>query len=85
MPIISLFYGIVIYMYKDDHNPPHIHAVYQSYEAVYDFDGNAIKGELPPKKAKLVIAWIAIHKEDLEADWRLVDSDQRFFRIDPLR
>lgn len=26
MPEISLFYGIKVTMYYDDHNPPHFHA-----------------------------------------------------------
>lgn len=29
MPSLSTFYGIIIYMYKDDHYPPHIHARYR--------------------------------------------------------
>jgi hypothetical protein len=28
MPKISRFYGIVIRMFYDDHNPPHFHALY---------------------------------------------------------
>lgn len=28
MPEISLFFGIRITMYYDDHNPPHFHADY---------------------------------------------------------
>jgi hypothetical protein len=28
MPTISIFYGIVIQMFFDDHNPPHFHARY---------------------------------------------------------
>lgn len=28
MPEISLFYGIRVTMYYDDHNPPHFHAEY---------------------------------------------------------
>ena len=35
MPSICTFYGIVIYMYYNDHNPPHFHAEYAEFEAVY--------------------------------------------------
>ena len=28
MPRVSEFYGIAIYPYYSDHNPPHFHAVY---------------------------------------------------------
>ena len=39
MPTISMFYGIIIRMYYDDHNPPHFHAFYGDYKAVFNFDG----------------------------------------------
>ena len=38
MPEISLFYGIKITMYWDDHNPPHFHAEYGKYKAIFDID-----------------------------------------------
>lgn len=31
MPLISRFFGILIYMYFDDHAPPHFHAEYGEY------------------------------------------------------
>lgn len=33
MPAISMFYGIVIYMYYQDHMPQHFHARCQGAEA----------------------------------------------------
>lgn len=39
MPTISMFYGIVIRMYYDDHNPPHFHAFFGEYEAIFNFEG----------------------------------------------
>lgn len=75
MPTISMFYGILIRMFfhdTDRHQMPHIHADYQGEVAVYSIpDGNVLAGKLPPKKHKLVVAWIEIHHEDLMADWEL--------------
>ncbi len=34
MPEISRFFGIVIRMFLDDHNPSHFHAKYAEFEAV---------------------------------------------------
>jgi hypothetical protein len=48
-------------------------------------DGEALDGTLPNKQMKLVQAWIAIHQEDLMADWQLASEGQTPFRIDPLR
>lgn len=88
MPTLSIFFGIIIYMYKEDggkHNLPHIHAEYEEYEAVFDLDGNKIEGELPRKKEKQVEVWIDIHKEDLMANWKLITNGQQVFRIPPLQ
>ena len=85
MPTISTFYGIIISMWFNEHNPPHIHAEYGEYEAAFDFNGNIIEGEFPPKKAKMVSVWIDIHIEELEANWKLARSQRDLFRIEPLK
>ena len=89
MPIISLFYGIVVSMYFLDnrqHKAPHIHVRYQDDEAVYSIpDGELLSGTIPPAKARLVQAWIEIHREDLLADWKLAVSGQLPHKIEPLR
>lgn len=89
MPAISLFYGIIIYMFFFDdkrHHRPHIHAHYGEKSAVIAIeDGEIIEGSLPKKKMKLVQAWIEIHKEDLAADWKLAIEGNELFKIDPLR
>ena len=36
MPEISRFYGIRIFMFFREHNPPHFHAKYQGYEAIFE-------------------------------------------------
>ena len=59
MPIISQFYGIIVKMYFKEggkHNKEHIHIIYNEYNAVYDFDGKIIKGDLPVKQKKMVEA-----------------------------
>ena len=89
MPAISMFYGIVVYLYYLDnrqHNLPHIHAKYQEYEIIVSIsDGRIIDGELPPNKLKLLLAWMEIHNEELMADWNLAVEGQEPYKIEPLR
>ena len=89
MPTISMFYGIVIYMYFFDderHKLPHIHARYQGAEASFGIeDGALLSGQLPLSRTRLVQAWIEIHKDDLLADWSLAVNGEQPFPIDPLR
>ncbi|MCH5598806.1 DUF4160 domain-containing protein [Niabella ginsengisoli] len=88
MPTISMFFGILIRMYygPKEHNPPHIHAVYQGIEAVLQIsDGEILNGELPLKQIKLIQAWIEIHKDELLADWELCQSGEQPFNIEPLK
>jgi hypothetical protein len=89
MAAISMFYGLIIYLYQFDnirHHTPHIHVKYQSEWAVFSIpEGEIIEGELKTDKAKLVQAWILIHNEDLLADWELAKAGQPVFKIEPLR
>ena len=60
MPAISMFYGIIVYMYFLDnrgHSIPHIHAKYQGQEVVVAIpDGDVLEGEIPNPKMKLLQA-----------------------------
>ena len=89
MPTISMFYGIIVrmlYMDMQQHHLPHLHIEYQGKDAVVSIpDGNLLEGELPAKKLRLVQAWIAIHEEELMADWALAVKGEPVFPIDPLR
>ena len=89
MPTISMFYGIVIYLYFYDderHHVPHVHAKYQGQDASLSIiDGEVLAGEIPLAKLRLVQAWIEIHREALLADWELAVNGQTPFLIDPLR
>ena len=88
MPTLSIFFGIIVKMYNEkgkQHNCPHLHAEYQENEIVIDFEGNILEGEFPKAKLKLLLAWIEIHKEDLEANWKLLSNGDGYFKIDPLK
>ena len=85
MPEVSEFYGISIEIRHKEHNPPHFHATYGDYRAVFDFDGNIIKGEFPPKKARMLAVWAEMRREDLEIDWELAKNNQIPKKIEPLR
>ena len=89
MPVISMFYGIVVLMYYFDnkqHKMPHIHAQYGAEEVVLSIpEGAILGGTLPSAKLKLAQAWIEIHKEELLANWRLATEGQQVFKIDPLK
>ena len=89
MPVISMFYGIIVLMYYFDnkkHRQPHLHVQYSDEEAVISIpDGTMLEGTLRAAKLKLVQAWIEIHQEELMADWRLAVNGQSVFKIDPLK
>lgn len=88
MPIISMFYGIIIRMYllnSKHHNLPHIHARYSEFEASIGIeDGEILAGELPRKQLRLVQAWIELHRDELMANWELAASGENPYKIDPL-
>ena len=89
MPVISMFYGLIVTMYYLDtkqHNHPHIHVKYGEFEIVLRIpDGDVLEGELPTGKLKLVKAWIEIHQDELMANWELAVKGNEVFKIDPLK
>ena len=85
MPEISRFYGIIIYMNFNDHNPPHIHVRYNEYNAIVSIKNNALMaGKMSPKALAMVTEWIMLNKKDLLEDWELTKSLQHPRKIKPL-
>ena len=89
MPILSMFYGIIIRMYYADdkrHHAPHIHAECGDDKAVFSIaDGKLLAGKFPKNKTRLVQAWIEIRREELNANWKLAVNGEEVFKIDPLK
>lgn len=85
MPEISRFFGIVIKMFFDDHNPPHFHAEYGGDIALIDIRNLSVfSGRLPPRVMGLVIEWATLHRNDLLVDWERAQSQQELQNIAPL-
>ena len=82
MPRLSHFYGIAIYIYWDDHNPPHLHARYGRAKALVRIsDGTIISGELPPTATRLVREWTLARRGELEENWRRARSHLPLERV----
>lgn len=81
MPEISRFLGIVIFMYFDDHAPPHFHVKYNEFRASMDIASmNIIVGNLPARVRSLVEEWAELHREELAEMWHTAD----FHKVEPL-
>jgi hypothetical protein len=85
MPSVSRFFGIVIYFYFRDHNPPHFHAKYGEFEAEILIEDLSVDvGYLPPRALGLVLEWAYIHKEELMDNWKIGQEGGIFKQIAPL-
>jgi hypothetical protein len=85
MPEISRFYGIIIKMYFDDHNPPHFHAIYGELEAIININTlGIIWGELTPRALGLVMEWASLHHDELLRIWEQAKKLKPLDKIDPL-
>lgn len=85
MPEISRFYGIVIMMFFEDHNPPHFHVSYQDFYASVNIEDGVVKGEMPKRALKLVFEWLELHQEELMQNWRLMEERKPMKKIEPLK
>jgi hypothetical protein len=89
MPIISMFYGIIVQLFffdADKHKKAHIHVRYAEFVASIDIQTTDIlDGDIPQRQLRMVQAWIEIHREELMADWALALEGNAPFRIEPLK
>ena len=51
----------------------------------FPLHGEKLEGTIQNSKMKLVVAWIEIHKEELKANWKLLEEGEQFFKIEPLK
>jgi len=85
MPEISRFYGIVIAIYSNDHEPPHFHATYGEYRVMIAIsDGRLLRGAFPLRALRLARTWAAAHRAELGREWRLARNGMPLFKIEPL-
>lgn len=85
MPEVSLFYGIRVTMYYDDHNPPHFHAEYNGEKVLVDIvNARVLSGSFPSRQLKLILAWAVIHHDELMQNWELAKDGQTLNKINPL-
>jgi hypothetical protein len=72
-------------MYYNDHSPPHFHAQYSEFEAIYTIETiEVLRGELPRRAHVMVLEWTALHRFELKANWELARKGLQIKSIDPL-
>ena len=62
MPVVSRFYGIIIFMNYNDHNPPHFHARYQDYEIIVEIQSGLVQGKMPKRALQFIFEWMNAHE-----------------------
>ncbi|HHR85671.1 MAG TPA: DUF4160 domain-containing protein [Candidatus Acetothermia bacterium] len=86
MPEISRFFGILIKMFFDDHNPPHFHAFYGEDQVLVDIRSMSVfAGHFPPRALGLVIEWATLHRQELLENWQRAVNQEPLAKIDPLK
>ena len=86
MPRISAFYGIVVWMYWKDHNPPHIHATYGEAEILINItDFSIYAGSLPNRAFGLLMEWVSMHHVELLDNWELMKQSLPLKSIEGLK
>jgi hypothetical protein len=85
LPEISRFLGIAIFMFWDDHGPPHFHARYGDERAKVSISPvSLVAGRLPPRVLALIVEWASLHQAELLANWDRCRRRQPPVRIPPL-
>jgi len=85
VPEVSRFFGIVIFLNYNDHQPPHFHARYAGDTVVVGITSlTVLAGSMKARALGLVLEWAARHKAEILEDWDRARRGQPLLRIDPL-
>lgn len=84
MPTISRFYGIVVFMNYNEHNPPHFHAIYQEQEVSIDIQSGLVQGKMSKRALRMLFEWTGKHKDELMENWELARNRKKLNKIKPL-
>lgn len=85
MPEISRFLGIQIFMYFNEHNPPHFHVQYNEHKASIIIETlGVMQGRLPSKVLGLVVEWAEDHQDELMQNWNTIEKSGEYCKIEPL-
>jgi hypothetical protein len=84
MPIISRFFGIVIFINYRDHNPPHFHARYQGQEVTVEIETGLVTGTMSRRALQLVFEWLDLHRDAVMENWNRARQQKPLVTVDPL-
>jgi hypothetical protein len=85
VPVVSIFFGIVIRMFYREHGVAHFHAEYQGQQATFTLDGELLAGQIGFRTAKrLIKEWATTHQAELQANWNRLTQGEAIERIAPL-
>lgn len=80
-----MFFGIIIRMFYNEHEPAHFHAEYQGNRGVFNLNGDLISGNFKSNTAKrLIKEWAELHQNELELNWQNIIEGKNLDRIKPL-
>jgi hypothetical protein len=84
MPVISRFFGILIFMNWREHAPPHFHARYGDEEIIVEIATGNCTGLMGRRALAMVQEWREAHRIELLANWALAEQRRPLNRIPPL-
>jgi hypothetical protein len=84
MPIISRFFGIVVFMNYNDHLPPHFHARYQDQEVTVDIQSGLVQGRMSRRELRMILEWSEKHQDELLQNWNLARERKPLEPVPPL-
>ena len=84
MPELSRFYGLIIFMNYNDHDPPHFHARYQEQEVSVEIASGLVVGMMSKRALKLLFEWYEQHQDALAENWQRARDRRPLLKIPPL-
>ncbi len=76
MALIARIDGAKLYMYHNDHPPPHFHVLLAEHRAVFDIRTLRLtRGWLPVAKRTMIVQWARVRIEKLLDAWDVTQAN----------
>ena len=75
MSIIGIVDAAKLFMYPNDHPPPHFHVLFAEYRAVIDIRAMKLdRGDLPKAKLRAILKWAKPRRAELLEAWNITQQ-----------
>jgi hypothetical protein len=78
LPKLATVAGVRIVIWPNDHDPPHIHAIFEADCKIAIANGDVLSGSLEPARQIAVLSWLRDNRDAVSLAWNTIRAGEAF-------